>query len=242
MLRPSIVPAWLALLALAVLGSSAAAKRSAPTDHFLHPRFAEFHVRSVALLPVAVLHPADGAAETVGRQLERNLASVGYRWVSTSSLPTSLGTAEGSAEVDKLVERLRRTGSLDTTGVRTFGQAGVADALLATLVTTWERETIDFNMTGQSMTQIALQAFLYSTKTGELLWSQRFQVKGDGPYNNPGDGSGIVGVTSTGLQTAAPRTSTSLDPPTYEEVAAKLAVQLRAALPAPPPAPAQAAP
>jgi hypothetical protein len=235
MLRHPMLPA---LALLAILATSAAAKPST-ADRYLHPRFADFQVRSIAILPVAVRHPADGAAETVSRELERSLGSMGYRWISTSMLRTSLGTAERSAELDRLGERLRRVGSLDTTEVRSFGALASTDALLATLVTTWERETIDFNMSGQSMTQIAMTALLYSAKTGELLWSRRFQVKGEGPYNTAGDGSNILGVSSSGLQTAAPRTSTSLDPPSYEEVAAKLAGQLHDALP---PLPKPAAP
>jgi len=229
--------AVLALVLLVALAPSAGAAKSSPTDRYVHPHFADFQVRSVAVLPVAVRHAADQASETMSRQLERGITSVGYRWISTSMLRTSLGTPERSGEIDQLVERLRRTGALDTTSVRAFGAAAEVDAVLATLVTTWERETIDLTMTGQSMTQIGLQAYLYSAKSGELLWARRFLVKGEGPYNNPSEGSNLLGVSSSGLQTAAPRTTTSLDPPSYEEVAAKLAGQLRDALP-PPPKPA----
>lgn len=228
--------AFLALALVAASSSGAGAtKTSSYTDRYVHPHFADFHVRSVAVLPVAVLHPADQASETMSRQLERALAPVGYHWISTSMLRTSL-TPDRSSQIDKLVEQLRRTGGLDldTTMVRDFGAATQTDGILATIITTWERETIDLTMTGQSMTQIAATAFLYSTKSGELLWSRRLQVKGEGPYNNPSEGSNLLGVSSSGLQTAAPRTSTSLDPPSYEEVAAKLAVQLAAALPPPP--------
>lgn len=224
--------AWLALALLVAFASSAGAAKT--TDRYVHPKFADFQVRSIAVLPVAVRHPVDQASDIMGRQLERALAPVGYRWISTAMLRTSLRTAEGSAEIDALVERLRRTGALDTTSVRAFGAATSTDALLATMVTTWEREIIDLTQTGQSMTQIGLTAFLYSARTGELLWSRRFQVKGEGPYNNPGEGSSLLGVSSSGLSTAAPRASTSLDPPGYEEMASKLAVQLRDVLPAPP--------
>lgn len=234
MSRRTVVPA-LALLA-AFSSSAGAAKSSA--DRYVHPHFADFQVRSIAVLPVAVRHQVDQASDIMGRQLERALAPVGYRWISTSMLRTSLSTAEGSGEIDALVERLRRTGALDTTSVRAFGAATSTDALLATMVTTWEREVIDMTQTGQSMTQIGLTAFLYSARTGELLWSRRFQVKGDGPYNNPSEGSNLLGVSSSGLSTAAPRASTSLDPPSYEEMASKLAVQLRDAVPPPPAKPA----
>ena len=62
-------------------------------------------------------------------------------------------------------------------------------------------------------------------------------MKGEGPYNNTSEGSNLLGVSSSGLSSTAPRASTSLDPPGYEEMASKLAVQLRDAVP-PPPKPA----
>ena len=47
------------------------------------------------------------------------------------------------------------------------------------------------------------------------------------------DGSEVVGVKSGGLDNSQMRTSTSLEPPTYEEIASKLAAQVRVALPPP---------
>lgn len=228
----------LAALVAATSAGPATAASKKKNDNYVHPDFASFQIRSIAILPPAVLPPVANAGETMGRQLERNLSSLGYRWVSAAVLRRTVSQAEHGVSLDALVDGLRKSAALDTAGVKAIGAAGVADAILGTLISNWERETIDITQTGQSLTQIGLQEFLYSTRTGELLWSRRFQIKGEGPYNNPGDGSGVMGVKSGGFETGSPQTSTSLEPPTYEEVAARAAVEVRSALPPPPAKPA----
>ena len=229
-MRPSSCRLVVAALLLWSAPAVAAGKKQ---SDYLHPAFASYKVGTIAILPTIVLPSASGAGETMGQALERNLASLGYRWVSVSGLRAALIAAKQPDAIDAISERARKSAPPDTAALQTVGQTGIADAVLAPVVTTWERQTIDVNVSGQSLTQIAMTAYLYSTRTGELLWSHQFQVKGEGPYNNA-DGSEVVGVKSGGLDNSQMRTSTSLDPPTYEEVATKLAIQVRAALPAPP--------
>jgi hypothetical protein len=220
-----------ALAALLVLTAGVSAAANKQTD-YLHPQFASFHVKSVAILPAIVLPSANGASETMGEALEKNLAPLAYRWVGVAALRAALVAAKQPGVIDAISERARKAAPPDTAALQAVGLTGVADAVLAPVVTQWERETIDVTMAGTSMTQIAVTAYLYSTRTGELLWSHQFQVKGEGPYNTP-DGSEVVGVKSGGLDNNQMRTSTSLDPPTYEEVASKLAGQVRTSLPPP---------
>jgi hypothetical protein len=217
-----------ALLALSA-HAAAAAKQS---DQYVNPEFASYKVAAIAILPAVILPSVNGAAETMGKALEANLAPLGYRWVGVSALRAALVAADQPGAIDAISERARKGAAPDTAALQTVGRTGIADAVLCPVVSTWERETIDITMSGQSMTQIAMTAYVYSTKTGELLWSHKFQVKGEGPYNTP-DGSEVVGVKSGGLDNGQVRTSTSLDPPTYEEIASKLAGQVRDALPAP---------
>jgi len=226
----------LGFLTLALVATDAAAA-SKPSTEYVHPQFAQFQIKTIALMPTVVLPSVSGADQTMGQALERNLGSLGYRWVSVPALRAALVDAHQPAAIDAINERARKAAPPDTAALQAVGRTGVADAVLVSVVSTWERETIDINISGQSMTQIAMMAYLFSTRTGELLWSHKFQVKGEGPYNNA-DGSTVVGLKAGGLNNSDPRTSTSLDPPTYEEIAAKLADQVRAALPAPPAKPA----
>lgn len=226
----------LGFLALALIATDAVAA-SKPTAAYVHPQFAQFQIETIALLPTVILPSASGADQTMGQALERNLVPLGYRWVSASALRAALVAAKQPGVIDAVNERARKAAPADTAALQAVGQTGIADAVLVSVVSTWERETIDVTISGQSMTQIAMTGYLYSTRTGELLWSRKFQVKGEGPYNNA-DGSTVVGLKAGGLNNSDPRTSTSLDPPTYEEIAAKLADQVRTALPAPPAKPA----
>jgi hypothetical protein len=221
------------VLAALLLWSASAVAATKKQGEYLHPQFASYKVGTIAILPTIVLPGASGASETMGQALERSLAPLGYRWVTVAALRATLIEAKQPGAIDAISERVRKSAPPDTAALQTVGQTGIADAVLVPLVTTWERETIEVNVSGQSMTQIAVTAYLYSTRTGELLWSHQFQVKGEGPYNNA-DGSEVVGVKSGGLDNSQMRTSTSLDPPTYEEIATKLAVQMRDALPQPP--------
>jgi hypothetical protein len=219
-----------ALLAVSAHAASAAAKQS---DQYVHPQFASYKVATIAILPAVILPSVNGAGETMGKALETNLAPLGYHWVSVSALRAALVAANQPGAIDAISERARKGAPPDTAALQTVGKTGIADAVLVPVVSTWERETIDVTIAGSSMTQIAMMGYLYSTRTGELLWSHKFQVKGEGVYNNA-DGSEVVGVKSGGIEGNQMRTSTSLDPPTYEEIASKLAGQVRDALPAPP--------
>jgi hypothetical protein len=226
------IPIFLTAMAVA-LSIAGSADSKARSDRYLHPKFSEQAIGSIALLPVSMLNPEEGVPSLIRRHLEHALVPTGYRFVSESTLRSSARDAGVTSAVDELQGRWARSGVLDSTSLRALGGARAADAVLAARVTTWERQVIDYNMTGSSKTQIGLQLSLYSTRTGELLWQDRFLEKGEGPYNNPADGgANVMGVTRTGLRNEA-RTSTALDPPTYEEVATKLERKIQTAFPPP---------
>jgi len=218
------------LVALSLLaGDTVQAK--AKSDRYLISKFSEQGIGSIALLPVSMLSPEEGVPALVRRHLEHALAPTGYRFVSESTLRSSARDAGVTPALDALLTKWIKSGTLDSTSLRTLGGASAADAVLAAMVTTWEREVIAYNQTGSSKTQIGIQLSLYSTRTGALLWQDRFLEKGEGPYNNPADGGAdVTGVTRTGLRSEA-RTSTSLDPPTYDEIATKLENKIQAAFP-----------
>lgn len=226
--RPGLFAGSLSALALALLLTSPTLAKKSKGESYVHPDFAGFRVQKIGVLPVTMLQPAAGASTIVQRHVEHALATTGYRFLGEASLRSTARSAGAAEQIDALEGTWKRSGTLDSTALRALGQVRVADAALASMITTWERQTIDFNVTGSSFTQIGVRLALYSTHTGELLWSGVFLEKGEGPYNNPGEN--VVGVSRFGLTPEA-RTSTALDPPSFEEVATKIEKQIRDAFP-----------
>jgi hypothetical protein len=213
--------------ALALLTTAAPAARKS-SDHFSHAAYDTFQVRSIGMLPVAVLKPDNEAAIIMRDHLENALKPTGYRFLNQDLLHASARSA-GLEDTLKVLEKSWQKGSLDTLALRALGAAHVADALLASTVTTWDRSTIDPTVAGYSITQIGVELALYSTRTGELLWRETLLEQGEGPYNNPAD-QNIVGVQGSSLGNMA-RTSTSLDPPSFHEIASKLERRVQADFP-----------
>jgi hypothetical protein len=231
-----------ALVALAVLGLLAAdASAGKPkSDGYLHPQYASFQVRSIGVLPLVTLaaitpqRREDDPIQIVRSHVERALAPTGYRFMEESQLRAATRATGADSLLRALETSWRKSGVLDSTALKATGQARVVDAMLGVMVTTWERNTIAYDVVGQSITQIAVLLALYSTRTGELLWRDSFLEKGEGPYNNPDEGgSNVTGVASGALGTSA-RTSTSLEPPSFDEVATKLEQRIQRGFPPPP--------
>jgi hypothetical protein len=243
--KPLAPPVALVLIAVALFNAlPAAAARKEPAERFLRPDYASFQVKSIAVLPVVSLTPVtvrgreNDPIEIMGIHQERALAPIGYRFLGQGLFRSAAKAAGADSAVAKLVSGWQTRGELDSTALKAVGATGVADALLAAMVTVWDRNTIDPSVAGQSMTQIGVRMALYSTRTGELLWRDTFLEKGEGPYNNPGE-SNVTGLTRTGLTPSA-QTSTALDPPTYDDVAVKLEKKIRTGFPPVPKAPVAA--
>jgi hypothetical protein len=222
-------------------GVPSAAKKPKQEARFLHPKYADFQVRTIAVLPLATPSQDEDADKITRRSMERALSGTGYRFLTTGSFISAAKAAGLEAEARALETQWRGRGSLDTTALRSIGRATIADAVLAVQATTWERFLIDYNVSGQSFTQITWAMSLYSTKTGERLWANVFSDKGEGPYNNATGGENVTGVQGGGGLRPQARTSTSLDPPTFEEVAAKLEPKVKSGFPPIPAASAGAA-
>lgn len=225
-------------IALAVLASGAPAAKKSKTERFLHKDFASYGVQSVGLMPVAMLvqvnrrEQDEEPTDLVRRHVERAVRPSGFKFMDERGL-RAVAKAAGAAEaLDALEGSWRKSGELDTTALKALGTAKVADAVLATMVTTWNRATIDPGVAGQSITEVGLLLSLYSTRTGELLWRDMYLEKGEGPYNNPGSGY-VTGVQGSSLGNTA-RTSTALDPPTYDEIVSKVDKKIEKTFPAAP--------
>jgi hypothetical protein len=225
--RLSAVAAALAIpLALAVLASGASAAKKSKTERFLHPNFTAYNVRSIGLIPVAILIPVDHRqaeeepADLVRRYVERAVRPSGYKFLDERTLQAAAKAGDAGESLAAMENSWHKSGELDTMALKALGAAKVADAVLATMITTWNRVTIDPSVTGQSITEVGLLLSLYSTRTGELLWRDTYLEKGEGPYNNPGN-TNVIGVQGSNLGNTA-RTSTALDPPTYQEIVTRV--------------------
>jgi hypothetical protein len=241
--KPIAPPVALILIAMVLFGAQpAGAAKKEPAERYLRRDYASFQVRSIGLLPVTTLTPVtvrgreNDPIEIVGIHEERALAPVGYRFLSQSLFRSTARAAGADSAIGRLASSWRTRGELDSTALKAVGATGVVDAVLVSMVTVWDRSTIDPSVAGQSMTQIGLRMALYSTRTGELLWRDTFMEKGEGPYNNPGEAN-VTGMSRTGLTPSA-QTYTALDPPTYDDVAVKLEKKIRTGFPPVPKAPA----
>lgn len=224
-------------VALAALVSDTPAAKKSKTDNYLSPDYASYQVQSIALLPVDILVPVNMSQQEedpvvlVRRYLERGLRPTGYTFVSASGLRAAAKSTGLTESYEALVKDWHTKGELDTTALKALGGARVADAVLAPMITTWNRSTIDPSVAGQSITEIGLLLALYSTRTGALLWRESYLEKGEGPYNNPGTGGGYVtGVQGSTLGNTA-RTSTALDPPTYGEIVTNVSKKVEKSFP-----------
>ena len=214
-----------------VANAPLAAKKPKAEDRFLHPKYSDFGVRTIAVLTPATFKPDDDAVTIARRSVERAVRPTGYRFLSAENFLFAARSAGVEAAARSLDESWKKKGTLDSAALATVGRARIADAVLATQMTTWERYVVEYNVAGQSFTQVAATMSLYSTATGERLWAGSFSERGDGPYNNAGGGESVIGVQGAGGLNPTARTSTSLDPPTFEEVTAKLEPKIRQGFP-----------
>ena len=241
-----IVAALAVPVVLAALAPVAPAAKKGKTERFLHKDYASFEVQSIGVMPLAFLvqvnlrEQEEDPVEVVRRQVERAIRPSGYKFTDARSFQTAAKTAGAAGAWSALDAKWRTSGELDSTSLKALGAAKLADAILAGMVTTWNRMTIDPGVAGQSITEVGMVTALYSTRTGELLWRDSYLEKGEGPYNNPGSGY-VTGVQGSSLGNTA-RTSTALDPPSYDEIMQKVGKRLEKTFPpaskvAPKPAP-----
>jgi hypothetical protein len=235
----------LALTWPTLLGFTPADGAEQKKGHYLHPQYASFHVKSVGLLRPGML-PQEGFAvpdhgdkllprglnpeQVVQQYLAHALASTGYRILAPTALEASADAARVPEALAALQAHWKSRGDPDTTALKKLGEAAVVDAVLGATITTWASTTVDRSVSGRSFTQVDVLFCLYSTRSGELLWREALSETGEGPYNSPPvairtdhdpAGHGEVKASDGG----------PLDPPSFEEVTAKLEKKIRKAFP-----------
>lgn len=216
-MRRRLIAAAFAAAALAAPVAGAERKGHALDTFWLAPDYAQFHVASVALLPVATY---DGNLEA--RRLSENavgqaLRGSGHRWVSAAVSRDYLQGAGGDSLVRSLNDQLTRTPRLDSLAAPGLSRLVHAQALLTVLVEQFEQRKLEFNEAGTPTTTVRLTAALVDS-SGRLLWTARGGDTLEGPYQDPN--ANPMGVSSSGLNNL-PVTGQG-GPPSYQEVLAKV--------------------
>ena len=209
-------------------GADAVAKKK---KAFLHPEYASFQVRSIAMLPWSTRGHDDGAVPIMKRVRSIALSKSGYRFMSETRFRGTARNVGGDSLYQALEKQWQKSSELEAGTLTALGKLVSVDAILASFIDKWERNVIDYNVRGNSRTEIAVRFSLYSMVTGDLLWTARLSEEGEGPYNDPSLGN-VVGISPKAQSRV--RTSTPLDPPRFEEIAAKVQKQLKKHFPRPP--------
>lgn len=190
-------------------------------------------IRTIAIAPIRSVG-RDPEAETLTRRhLENALAGRSYRYLGAGSIMETVKRGEVEPAFVAAGDAFTAEAPIDTASARALGEKLQTDAFLFTNVTNWQRYVVDENTRGASFTQVAVDVVLYSLADGAIVWRGSFQEKGDGPYNEP---QTRAGNTERDPGSNAFGRSSSLEPPTYEEVLDKLMARVAAALPKPAPA------
>jgi hypothetical protein len=226
-LRIALVLASIGVVALAT-GEGMAKKK----DTFLIEKYDSYQVQTIGVMAWQMRRYDENAEKIMGRELGQALGPVKYNYKSVSGLRTLARNVGADSLLAVLEGQWHSESVMDSATLKAFGKRVSVDALLASFIDVWEREIIDYSIRGNSFTEIEVKHALYSTVTGELLWSTRIKKEGEGPYNDPSVAN-ISGVNRTGIQTQV-RTTTALDPPEYEEVAKEVGAELRKQFPPPP--------
>lgn len=200
--------------ALVLLASPSESPGAKKDKSYLHPKFKSFDVRSIGLLPWMQRQQNPDAERILRPELAQGLAPTGYSFTDDTHLRTlARGVGAESLLVDATVQYAKDATIRPETLVE-IGERVSVDAILAPFLDRWESETIAVEVRGYSRTDIAARLSLFSTKTGELLWNASIEASGQGPYNDPGAGN-----LSRTAPTAQGKPTTSLDPPSFEQVA-----------------------
>lgn len=195
---------------------------------YVAPDFAARGLKSIAMpAPTAVEKSEDGE-RLVTQALGAAFSPLGYRMMPPSYVKEQSARAGETARLEVLQKSFLAGTALDTAACQTLGEKLMADAILFTNVTTWQRVKIDPYTRGQSFTQVGGDLALFSLKDGVVLWRGTFQEKMDGPYNEPAAGE----ATQVDPGGNAARTA-RLEPPGYPEVLQKLMERAAGTLPKP---------
>lgn len=211
--------------AAAIPGAQAAKK----TKHYLHPKYESFGVRKIGILPW-LERKQDLDAERIMRiELAQGLEPTGYSFTNAVVLRTMARSVGAESLFVACMDQFRDKGEIRAGTLQELGSRISVDAVLVAFLDRWEQEVVPITVRGNSRTEIGARLVLYSARTGELLWSEYLEMRGEGPYNDPSTGE----IGTTPLQGRAGPT-TGLEPPSYEEIADKWSQRLTQEFPPPP--------
>jgi hypothetical protein len=185
-------------LVLLVLAASPVLAAKAPKGDLFKtaPDFASYHVKSIALLPIATYDRNLDAERIVATLWGADLKDTGYRWISAATTRDLLGGQKG----DSLL-KVVRADILDDVRVDSVF-AGVlcaklrTDALLAVRVDQWEQQQLLWSQSGRPSTSIQIKAALVDS-SGALLWTASGSETVEGLYHDPS--TNPISVSSSGL-------------------------------------------
>src|SRR5438105_305780 len=199
---------------------AADAKAGKKNQAYVNPKFADFGVRAIGLLPITSINRDLEAEKVVRNALEAGLQPLGYRFLSSTQ---TLDLARRAGFADALLAMRPALLAGTPPDSATLARAGTVlglDALLVANLTTYDRYVVDPSVRGQSFTQIGVNVALVSTRDGAVLWRGAFLQKAEGPYNDP-SGAYQRDEDAGGLSGHG-RSTVGLEPPPYPDVAAAL--------------------
>lgn len=178
----SVIAAALALsFSLATLATEAEAKpRSRTVERsWIHPEFARFGIRKIAILPAVTFDGNYEATNAASAVWLGEFSKVGYEWISADKVRLRLAAA--SRQRDSLLEvingQVQRSGRLEPATARFLGHLLGAQGLLCVRVDKW---LIMNSASSRQTATVELSATLVDTTATEL-WKIAGSAMNEGP-------------------------------------------------------------
>ena len=184
------------------------------------PDFASYHVKSIALLPIATFDHNLSAERTVADLWGQNFKDTGYRWVSTRVTTDLLRSSLGDSALKAISGQILQNVRVDSLRAPLLCTRLHASALMSIQVEQWEQRPILWNQSGKPATSVQLRAALVDS-SGTLLWSAAGGETSEGPYHDPT--TSPIGVSSSSLENT-PITGQG-GPPAFDDVLNRLLVR-----------------
>lgn len=233
-----VVVGSLAVVGMALAAPKAKDKRG--DTIWIHPKFGEPGLQSVALLPAASFDNNLKSEKTAEVLFAQAMRPTGYRWVSPTVVKDMLRATEGDAAIAAIDQEILKNGRVDSLRANRVCRALRVGALMSTRVDLFEQVQVEWNQRGKPSTTIQARAALVDS-TGRLLWMAVGSETGEGLHHDPN--ATTLGVKGSGLNTE-PVTGQG-GAPSFEEVSTRLFARWGQHFPpyrAPGTAPAAAAP
>jgi hypothetical protein len=226
------------LVLLLVAAAPALAAKSQKGDLFkIAPDFASYHVKSIAMLPIATYDRNLEAQRLVAALWGQDLRDTGYRWVSAATSFDLLGGQKSDSLPKVVREDILQDVRVDSLSAPALCVKLHTDAVLAVRVDQWEQQSLLWSQQGRPSTTVQLKAALVDS-SGALLWYASGAETAEGPYHDPS--TNPLSVSSSGLDQQPIKGDGG--PPAYEEVLNRLLLRWAGQFPRPAAAPAPATP